>query len=97
VACPHGLLPSAGYFVLAQGAEDVIAKSPDGTSPWGWTIVGDYCLRSGDGPLVGLAPAAGEPAPLPARKRRRARAAAIVSVIMKACSGYARQSYRTAP
>jgi hypothetical protein len=32
----------------SQGAQDAIAKPPNGSCPWGWISSGSYCLRSGN-------------------------------------------------
>jgi hypothetical protein len=34
-SCPHGYLASGSFCVPWQGANDAIAKSPNGTWPWG--------------------------------------------------------------
>jgi hypothetical protein len=36
------------YCVPSQGAQDAIAKPPNGTCPWHWIASGSYCLRSGN-------------------------------------------------
>ena len=36
-SCPFGYITSGSYCVPSQGAQDAIAKPPNGTCPWGWT------------------------------------------------------------
>jgi hypothetical protein len=38
---------SGSFCVPSQGAQDAIAKPPNGACPFGWTSSGSYCLRSG--------------------------------------------------
>jgi hypothetical protein len=39
-SCPHGWVSSGSYCVPSQGAQDAIAKPPNGTCPWGLARVG---------------------------------------------------------
>jgi type IV secretory pathway protease TraF len=46
-SCPHGWLASGSYCVPSQGAQDAVAKPPNGVCPFGWTSSASFCLRSG--------------------------------------------------
>jgi hypothetical protein len=48
-SCPHGYTSSGSFSAPGKGAQDAVAKPPNGTCPFGWTSSGSYCLRSGSG------------------------------------------------